>query len=183
MVFLKEIRKRTGRFILGWKVRRRSRNRQFVNLAEIMTVGVIFQATDNKDFESVNEFIKELKAEGKEISVIGYIESEKIPDSYLLRKGYQFFCTKQLNWYYSPKLPFIDDFIEKEFDLLINLSLDNLFPLYYLFALSKARLKAGKHFDSSEYSDLSIDIKNRRDVRYLTEQITHYLKIINQKEL
>ncbi len=183
MVFLKEIRKKIGGFILGRKFRGLSRNRQFINLADISLVGVIFQPTRKQDFESVNEFIKELKAEGKQIFAIGYLESEEIPDSYLLRKGYHFFCTKELNWYFRPESPFIDDFLEREFDLVINLSLETLFPVDYIFALSKARLKAGKYFDNSEYSDISIDIKNSCDVRYLAEQITHYLKIINKKEL
>jgi len=183
VVFLKGIRKKTGSFILGRKVRGLSRNRQFINLADIHTVGIIFHQSDNKVFESVNDFIKSLTAGGKQISAIGYIDADEIPDPYLLRKGYHFFCMKELNWYFRPESPFIDDFQEREFDLVINLSLDTLFPIDYIYAMSKARLKAGKYFDNSEYSDLSIDIKNSRDVRYLTEQITHYLNIINKKEL
>ncbi len=151
-------------------------------MADARTVGIIFHQEDNKSFEAVQRFVETLAKEGKQISVIGYIESKIIPDIYLLRKGYSFFCLKDLNWFCSPKPSFVYDFIEKDFDLLINLSIDSLFPVEYIYALSKAKFKVGKYTNGSEHADLLIDIKSSRDINYLIQQIIYYLSIINKKQ-
>lgn len=182
MAFLEGIREKTGCFVLRRKVRGLSRERQFINLSDAANVGIIFQQTDNQSFEAVRLFIKSLEAVGKKVFALGYVDSRKIPDFYLLRKGYNFFCQEDLNWYFRPGAAVVNDFLEKEFDLVINLCIDNFFPVEYIYALSKARFRAGKFISGSEYSDLSIDIKDSRDINYLIGQITHYLSIINSKK-
>lgn len=164
------------------RVNKLSRNREFVNIKDAETVGILFQPVDDKSFETVKLFLKSLTEEGKQIFAIGYVDSPKIPDFYLLRKGINFFCKHDLSLFFRPEPVFVDDFIEREFDLLINLSVDNLYPLEYIYALSKAKFKAAKSLNGSDHSDLTIDIKTNRDVEFLIQQITHYLSLINKKE-
>ena len=182
MVFLQGIREKTGSFVLKRKVKGLSRERQFINLSDAVKVGILFQQTDNQSFESVRLFIRSLESEGKSIYALGYVDSGKIPDFYLLRKGYNFFCREDLNWYYRPDGPAVNDFLIKEFDLVINLCIDSFFPVEYIYALSKAKFRAGRFIGGSEYSDLSIDIKESRDMNYFIGQIIHYLRMINSKQ-
>jgi hypothetical protein len=182
VAFLQGIRKKIGYFIFSRKITGLSRKKQFINLADAGTVGIVFHQTDDKNFTAIQDFLKSLSAEGKQISAIGYIDSQKIPDFYLLRKGFNFFCTEDLNWFFHPEPAFVNDFIEREFDILINLSIDNVFPVEYIYALSKAKFKTGKFRNGSTYADLAIDIKDNRDVSYLIQHITHYLRIINKKQ-
>ncbi len=182
MTFLKGIRRRTGNFILRRNIRKLSRNKKFINLEDITTIGVVFYLKDSNGFEEINEFLKELTIREKQIFAIGYIEKKTIPDHFLLRKGYNFFCMTDLNWFHRPEPLFISDFIEREFDLLINLSIDQIYPVEYIYALSKARFKTGKFFEGTDHCDLAIDTGQNRDIGYLTEQLTHYLQIINKKQ-
>jgi hypothetical protein len=181
LTFLKGIRRKAGNFILRRNIRKLSRNKRFINLEDVNTIGVVFSLKDNDGFESINELLKELTARKKQIFAIGYIEKKKIPDHYLLRKGYNFFCMADLNWYFKPEPSFVSDFIEREFDLLINLSTDQAYPVEYIYALSKARFKTGKFFEGTDHSDLAIDTGQSRDTKYLAEQLTHYLQIINKR--
>jgi hypothetical protein len=180
--FLQGIRKKIGCFLLNRKISGLSRRKQFINLADAGTIGILFHQSDDKSFAAVQDLLKSLASEGKQIAAIGYIDSRKIPDFYLLRKGFNFFCIADLDWFYQPEPTFISDFIEREFDILINLSIDNRFPVEYIYALSKAKFKTGKYRNGSSHADLSIDIKNNRDVSYLIQHIIHYLRIINKKQ-
>lgn len=180
-MFLEGIRKKAGRFLLRRKLRKLKRKKQFVNLAEARTVGILFQPAVNDSFEPVNEFVARLRAEGKEVFVIGYVDDEKVPDFLLLRKGYQFFCRNDLNWYLLPEPEFVNDFIKKDIDLLVNLSFDDLLPLDYINSLSRARFKSGRFIKDNETTDFSIDVRDKRDIKYLIEQISHYLQVINRK--
>jgi hypothetical protein len=182
VAFLTGIRKRLGYYILKRKLQGFSRRKEYINLEDAGTVGIIFHQTDNKSFETVQRFLKSLASEGKQIVAIGYIQSRKIPDFYLLRRGFNFFCVKDLNWYCRPEPEFAKEFMHREFDILINLSMDNLFPVEYIYALSRARFKAGKFTNGSGYTDLAIDIKESRDIEYLIENISHYLRLINKKQ-
>lgn len=182
MTFLKGIRKKTGRFILRQKIRRSSRSKEFINLEDATTIGVLFHQRDYKSFESIQKFLKKLAEQGKQVFAIGYIGMKDIPQEYLLKKGFNFFCLKDLNWYYKPEPDFVEDFIKSDFDLLINLSIDNVFPVDYIFALSNARFKTGKYTPGYEFADLSIDIKKSGDIDYLIMQISHYLTEINKKK-
>lgn len=182
MEFFRGIRKKTGYYVLKRQIRSLSRERVFLNLADVRSIGVLFMKTDNKDFEVVQSFVRSLREDGKDVFAIGYVEAREIPDFYLLRRGFNFFCMHDLNWFYRPEPVFVSDFINREFDLLINLSIDNPFPLDFIYALSKARFKAGMLTDGYGHSDLAIDIKEKKDIEYLIQQLTHYLYIINKKQ-
>ena len=54
---------------------------------------------------------------------------------------YDFFNIKDLNWYYKPQNYIIDNFIQKEYDILINLCDSSVIPIKYLVASSIARFK------------------------------------------
>ncbi len=182
MAFLQGIRNKIGYFIIKRKVRNLSRNKEFINIADAGKVGVLFKQTDEENFEAVQDCVRMLAEGGKQVFVIGYVDSKEIPDFYLLRKGFNFFCRNDINWYGIPQPAFVNDFIEREFDLLIDLSLDNVFPIDYIFAISKARFKTGEYAVRAEHADLSIDTGLNRNVGYLTQQIYHYLSILNKKQ-
>jgi hypothetical protein len=181
VVSLQRIRKKAGRFILNHKVSNFTRNKEFINLEVAQTIGILFHHIDNESFRTIQKFIKDLTKEKRQIYAIGYIETMEIPDFYLLKRGIDFFCLKDINWYYKPEQGFLQEFTEREFDLLINLSIDDYFPVEYIYALSKARFKIGKHSDNYDYADLSIDTKDNRDIDYLVQQISYYLQTINKK--
>lgn len=182
MIFLKGIREKTGRLILKQKILRSSRIKEFINLEDATSIGVIFHQADYKMFESIQKFLKNLSDDGKQIFAIGFVEMKEIPQEYVLKKGFNFFCLKDLNWYFKPEPDFVEEFISRDFDLLINLSIDNVFPVDYIFALSNARFKTGKYTEGYEFADLSIDIKKSGDIDYLIMQISHYLSEINKKK-
>jgi hypothetical protein len=68
--------------------------------------------------------------------------------------------------------------MKKDFDLLFDLSLKDLFPVRYMTEISPATCKVGRYMESGRY-DLMIDVRENESVDYLIEQIRHYLPMLH----
>jgi hypothetical protein len=132
------------------------------NIKDAESIGILFNATDQVSFEIVKELVKDLTTKKNSIDVLGFVDSKQLIDHYLYRKGFDFFTRKQLNWYYKPEAENVKIFIEKPFDLLINLSLDEPYPILYILASSMAKFKAGIFIEGQEYLDFMIDIRKEK---------------------
>ena len=140
-------------------------------------IGVLFKTETKEDFEIVKSFLHFLMEQNNKIMALGFVDHNKVPDYYLIRIGFNFFSKRDLNFFYLPKEQFILDFIKKPFDILIDLSLINSFPLYYISNLSTARFKIGKLQDYNDCYDMMIDINQDNRVQSLIEQIKHYVPV------
>ena len=86
-----------------------------------------------------------------------------------------------MNWYKKPQNYIIDNFIKKEYDILINLCDSSCIPIKYLVASSVARFKIGQHEEGYEIYDLMISLTKKEDnMKKLISEIAKYLKVINR---
>lgn len=180
MGIIRNIRTRIAYFLLAGKFRAVSREIEAVNLSAAKKLAIVFQPSDQESFDLVRNFVKKLRERNIDVTAIGFIDAKQIPNIYLLRKGYHFFCRKDLNWYMRPKSLFVESFVQEGYDILIDLCLERSFPVDYLTALSQARFKAGKHFPGSKLLDLGIDISKTNRLDFLIMQLEHYLDLINK---
>ena len=139
-----------------------SRKLESCSINEAKTIGILFNATHQVSFEIVKELVKKISGKKNSIDVLGFVNSKQLIDHYLYRKGFDFFTRSQLNWYYKPVNPVVNKFIKKPFDLLLDLSLDNPYPIKYILACSVAKFKAGMYHQKQEYLDLMIDIEKEK---------------------
>ena len=177
---IRNIRKYFGNYDLRRKSRKIDRNKRIHNFTTAGTAGLIFNCRNEEEFKAVKEFKQFLESESIKTDVIGYVSDKQIPDHYLLRTGFNFFCQKDLTWYYKPNKVFVDDFIRKNYDILFDLSLRELFPLDYIVEISPSAYKIGRFRETNPY-DLMIEIKDEKSVPYLIDQIKHYLSILHTK--
>jgi len=89
---------------------------------------------------------------------------------------------KDLNWLGFPKSGIFDDFIRMEFDLLMNIALEQNLVLDYITSLSKAKFKTGWSPDEYNFFDLNIKINEKQDALFLAKQQIFYLGQLNIKE-
>jgi len=132
-------------------------------LSEAKNIGIIYDATEYISFEIVRDLVKQLSNISISIKVLGYVDSKKLIDHYLYRKGFDFFCKNDLNWYYKPVSSQTEQFINEPFDILINLSLDYKFPIHYISSASKAYFKAGRYSLTDTSLDFMIDIEKEKE--------------------
>ncbi len=174
----KSIKCKIGRFNLKKKLKQLNRNVKTHNFNTAKSVGILFSSPDHDSFNVIKGFLSFLSEKELKVVALGYIPSKKIPQEFLMRKGINFYCNTDLNWYYKPKSEIVDQFINQEFDILFDLSIQEYFTIHYVGSLSKAAFKVGKQTENS-YKDFLIDINKNKTVEYLIEQIKHYLNLLN----
>lgn len=177
---ISNIRSSVGRNDLRRKSRHLNRQKAVYNFTTAETAGILFTCNNEEDFNAVKDFKQFLENNNIRTEVLGYVHEKQVPDHYLLRTGYNFFCLKDLNWFQRPNMPFALDFSTKKFDILFDLSIEEYFPLKYLSGLSPAAYKIGICRESYDY-DLMISLKENQTLDYLVDQVRHYLSLIHSK--
>jgi hypothetical protein len=155
-------------------------HRQMTNLHDAQRIGILYTLDDVPDYDRVSEFVSRLQSDHKEVKALGFVKNKNLVQRFLPKLSYDFFSRRDLTWFYKPIHKQVRDFIEKEFDLLIDLSLHDNFPLKYIAGLSNALLRVGTFSEeNSDYYDLMIDAKASMTTDEYLGQIQHYLTIIN----
>ena len=155
----------------------------FLNLEEAKTIGIVFDATENANFELVKKYISYLKELKKRVKAIGFFNTKVTPPMAYSKLEYDFFSLKDLAWNNIPKNIYVKNFIEDHYDILLDLNLNDSFPLRYISTLSRAKFKVGKSSKwNSSIFDLMLDIDaSKNNLKYFLKNLDTYLFIINAK--
>jgi hypothetical protein len=174
---------KAGEYQLSRRLKKMQRNQRMHNFDTARTVGIIFNATQLENFTHVKEFLNTLRDKDLEIYAIGYVDKKEIDDQLVIRKNFNFFCRTDLAWNYLPTATFVNEFIDKKLDILIDLSITgNYFPLHYIAAVSHAAFKIGRYNADKKKQhiyDLMLDISKQPEIGYLIEQVKYYLNMIH----
>ncbi len=145
------------------------------NFDTARNIGVLFNATNEADTKIVLSFKRELKAKGKKVSLMGYKDVKELSED----EKFPVFCNKDLGLSQTPKKQDVLDFIEKPFDLLIALHVDNCQPLEYIAAASTAKFRIGHYRENkTDFYDFMIYGKSH-DLKVVIKQMETYLKKIH----
>lgn len=158
------------------------RNKKVYNLDSAKQIAVVFYATSELVFDQALDFVSFLNKQNLEVCILTYFPGKETPHKFLLRKNVNVFNKKELNWYHKPIAPFVTEFIDMEFDILIDLSPQEIFPLKWISSLSRAKFKVGNLSYYGNPNDLIINVKPvNENLDYLISQIKHYLHLINNR--
>lgn len=151
------------------------------NFDDVRSVGMLFDASNPEDYELVKRYVVYLREHSKKVKVLGYFSSKQIPALTYSKLEYDFFSSKEVNWFGKPVTHIIDNFIKEEYDLLIDLNIHDHFSLKYIAALSKAKFKVGKYKEEDEkVYDMMIDADNTQTLKYFLRQIDTYITMLNK---
>lgn len=179
MIFLKNLRLKAAKYSLRKKLRHFSRNREGHNFDSAKTAGILFTPTDTFSFEQIKQFLAFLNNHKMQIYVLGYIDNKNIPESFLFWKGINLISKKELNWKFIPCTDLVNDFIDKPFDLLFDLSLQDYFPVEYIARLSKSKCKIGRYTKKHDCYDLMFELDEKQKLDSYLDNIKQYLALIN----
>ncbi len=159
MNLMGSLKKKVGEFNLKKQIGHQKRNVKSCSLIEARKIGVLFDATHLVSFEIVKEFVKHITKPENEVMVLGYVDSKQMIDHYLYRKGFEFFTKSNLNWYNKPEGEAVNDFIAQKFDILIDLNLEDSYPMNHISSASHAVFKAGRFSPDNKILDFMLDIE------------------------
>lgn len=165
-----------GYYLLRRKVKNSKRKLVAHNLESAHQVGVIFNATNQASYMKANSFAQTLIARGIKIQCVGYVDSKEQLVFFSGIKDMQFFSRKDHTCWGRPKDQTVNDFTEKPFDILIDLSLKESLPVQYVVGLSKAKMKVGK-LSKNGFYDMMIDISKEPTLDNYIKQLGTYLNM------
>lgn len=180
---LTSLRTSIGNYLLRREAASVARNRSMINLVRAKSVGVLYALNAPPDYNDVETFVSSLQKEHKEVRALGYLQHKGLISRFLPKLSYDFFSQTEVGWFYKPVNLKVNDFIGTEFDLLIDLTMEDYLPLKFVAGLSRARCKVGLFSDeNARYYDLMIKIDHTQRLPEFIKQIRHYLTIIQQHE-
>ncbi len=178
-----KIKEYTGKHYLKKNLPKNNRFRKIVNLDDAKTVGIIYELQDEQSYNHICRFIKLLQDKQINVKAIGYFDGNIRPIYAIEKLSLDYYDKKDINWFGKPKGKYVTDFCKTDFDILIDVSLQDSFQTKYIAAFSKAKFKVGKDGENNKtIYDLMIDISVKTTLDEFITLIIHYLSIINKKD-
>ena len=178
---LKNIKTRIGKFLLRRQLKHLKREKEFFNFETAQTCAVVYDATGRLDYDRVKELTKYLKDRKIRVLSIGYIDKPELYNQFKTQLEYRFFAKKDLNWHFKPDCLEVRNFLEEEFDVLINLCQEDCLPIKYIAGLSLSKCKVGPSgTDSNLFYDLIIDVGDKRTIDNFISNVKQYIDMINK---
>lgn len=151
-------------------------------MADAKRIGVLYYLPEESVYAKISSYVKKLQDDGKQVKALAYVDDKKLIGKFLPKLSFDFLYPAALKWNYKPVSSAASDFVETEFDILIDLSTKDILPLIYIAATSRAKFKAGMQRDGvAPYLDLMISLDEENRLDELITQIDHYLKLITNK--
>lgn len=148
------------------------RKHQSVNYQKASQIGILFDGSELQIREAVLKYADGLKKKGKKIKLLGFFNNKLDNNEF----AFDTFSKKDFDWLYRPlKSKNVEEFIRKDFDLLLSLDMDDQLPLQFIAAKSAARFRVGPITNNLDCFELMIDLGGKKDIQQLTQQIDFYL--------
>ncbi len=187
---IRQIRINAGNYFLHKGIASLKRDKKLVSINSAGSVGILFELTEEGIYYSIQKYFQKLQENKIKVKALGFASNKIISNHFLPVLSFDFFNPKQLNFFFLPKAPCVQDFVETDFDICINIASENVFPLKYIAGMSKARLKVGaynKDMPAKKYDELAkiydimlLSEENHNQIDFLNN-IHEYLTILNPK--
>tara|TARA_B110000467_G_scaffold140045_1_gene139856 strand:+ start:93 stop:635 length:543 start_codon:yes stop_codon:yes gene_type:complete len=180
MQFIEDFKQKVGKWVFQRELKTNKRTKEVCNLDNAQSIGILYDATSEEQIKIVKPFVSYFFDLKKDVKALGYVNSKQLSFHHTPKLQYDFFYQKDLNWFYKPQNYIIDNFVKKEYDILINLCDSSIIPIKYLVASSIAHFKIGIHEENYEIYDLMISLKDDKSMEKLMHEIKHYINLINK---
>lgn len=179
---VKTVRKKASGYFLSREYKKVKRKPEVRNLAQSRNIGILFELRSKEDLDTVRFFVSQIKERYRKITALGYVTTKELMQTLKSDNEFDFISKTDFNWYYKPEKYVIKNFMNDGMDLLIDLSLRKNPALLYIAAFTDAKMKVAR-FDEKqkEYFDLMIEIGKEATLKYLINQVKHYITKINEQ--
>lgn len=180
MKAIQNIREKFAKSFLLQQLQEKKREQKPVNIKSARTLALLYYLPDEAIYKKVEIILSKLSSMNLKIRVVCYTDLKISPHYFIPKITQDIITAKDVNWRFQPQKPFVKEFINTEYDILIDLSLDDHLPLLYCAALSNAGIKVGRFQEDHElYYDLMIHASPDETIDTFADQVIHYLSMIN----
>lgn len=150
------------------------KNPKLISLQRAKSIGFICNITDEDSYKDIFALFTKFQNSNRSLWLMGYIDDKFVPYYCLQQLTADFFCNKELNWFGKPEKVQINDFIKRDFDMLIDFTRKPFRPVQYILKLSNAGFVVGGNPSNRDDYDLFIDDSQDSDNYNLLENIHKY---------
>lgn len=136
------------------------------------TIGLLFDATVEKDWKVFCAYGKLLEQDGKKVQLLGFFQAKQTPET----PGFEGFSLKETDWTRKPTSEKVDRFVKTPLDLLICFNPANLPALAWTALASEAKMKIGTAASLAHDFDLQLEVPQNNGPQYFIEQMHLYLE-------
>lgn len=154
------------------------------NIGAARKVAIVYVVEDETAHNHVRNYVKRIKEDLgiSNVMALGFVEQKVLPHYLHAKLNFDAISLKDLNWYRIPHGNTVQNFMAEEFDVIIDLTLEDRLPIQYIMAKSRSRFKVGRWSDSNKkILDMMIDMAGARSLPQLIQQVHRYLLMINSK--
>ena len=165
---------RSMRKALATQKRRRKTN----TLESAQTIGILFDATEEKDRKEVLHFAHVLEEQGKKVRLLGFVDMRKPLGQTLFPQ----FTQREFRWTGQPCSEAIRLFADERFDLMLCLNARQVLHLERVAVVSQAAMKVGTYTENPNDLDMLLETPAEKGVQFFVDQLDLYLhKIVPAK--
>lgn len=176
MAILENIKEKAYHFFLQQKLKKFGTHRRApVGYEKTRQIGILFDATNMEEKESVTRFANILREERKKVMLLAYIDDTQDHSNFY----FKYFNKKEITWYNHPKGPHVEYFLRQDFDYLINAHMGYHPALECIATISKARIKlCAAHLANARMYDIMIETA-ADDIDSYLKQAHYMMKLAN----
>ncbi len=162
------------------------REKRFVNYDNAKTILLLFESDYSEKNPRIRRIIRSMANDGKKVMAWGFVDKKEITTAIL--PDFRILHHKDTDFLGKPTATFMHELEELHFDLLLDLTLNEVVPLQYISLYSNVFCKAGIKKNNLRMYDFIVDISGvndndadnpiELDATYIYEQIIFYLKKI-----
>ncbi len=151
--------------------------REVCALEKANSVGIICEITDEDSYKAIFRIFTQLQQSGKIVHLIGYIDEKYVPFYCLQQLSADYFCQKQLTWCGEPNMVQVQDFINRDFDILLDFNYRYHAPVEDILSIAAARFVIGSCADYQDIYDLFIHTENGNYMQFLNSAFKYTQKL------
>ncbi len=191
MGLIDKLKRFAGNYFLSKTLAGLQREKRMTGIYSASSVAILFELTDESVYQEVHRYLQGLQEKKIRVKALGFASDKVAATHFLPVLTFDLFSNKNLNWFRIPKTAMIRDFADSEFDILINLASEQVFPLKYIAASSKARLKAGSYSESDPEDpacslraiyDILLKTDDPHDQGELLRNFNEYIIMLNPRD-
>lgn len=171
-------------------LKKQQRQQRFVNYNNAQSIFLLFESDFAEKNVEVRRIIQKLTADGKKVTAWGYTDKKLtstpiLPDFRIINK-------KEIDFSQRPHESVLSELAENKFDVMIDLTEKEIFPLQYIALYVTADFKTGIKRNHSKIYDFMMDMngianqseENLVDINatFIYNQIIFYLKSIQTSD-
>jgi hypothetical protein len=173
--FFNQVRLKFGFRQLKQEIKKLNRKNHSISLSNAKNIGVLINIQNQSQLSEAEDFAKSLIQQNKKVKLLAFISDKSLK---LSSSIIDIITIEDVEWNFIPKKDKVVNFVNNEFDILLNLCTEICFPLVYITAVSKSFFKVGAYDKrNSLFFDFMLQTPQQSILGFTTE-LKYYLEKI-----